>query len=73
MSTGGERFLAIVENYVNNGSANSLSFPNRGPQRVAIRTQCSVIDHNDGTYTTTGTINEQGLYLQRIWHAFGLQ
>ena len=71
MTTGGERFLAVVENYNSNGSATAgQDLPSRGPQRNAERTRCNVSDLGNGRYRVAGLLWDQGLYQQRVWHAF---
>ena len=68
---GGERFLSYVENYHGNGSATEgIDLPDYGPQRNTQRTRCNVSDYGNGTYAVHAKLLDQGIYQQRIWHAF---
>lgn len=58
--TGGERFLAIVENDENIWKTYQ--------QRNSIRKPCLVQDNLDGKYTINCTVTEQGIYQLRVWH-----
>ena len=72
---GGERFLSYVENYNSNASTTEgpglgVDILDHGPQRNTERTRCNVSDYGNGTYAIKGKLLDQGVYQQRIWHAF---
>jgi hypothetical protein len=62
MTMGGERFLAVLENYQDKWDVST--------QRNAPRSVCNVTDNSDGTYTISGSVVEQGSYQLRVWHVF---
>lgn len=65
-TTGGERFLAVVEN----DESKWIRMSEFGGQQHAQRTICEVIDNGNGTYSIRGSLTPQGSYQLRIWHAF---
>jgi len=69
LSTGGERFFAVIENNVE-----QWEYPRGVPalqQRNALRQVCNISDDGNGVYTVTSPgISEQGEYQLRVWHAF---
>ena len=69
---GGERFICAIERYNSNASAvEGEDIPLWGEsQRTAERTRCNVTDKGNGQYNMRAVLIEQGIFPQRIWHAF---
>ena len=68
LRTGGERFLALIENdenqWANPGTPTSS-------QRNSLRLPCTVNDLGNGTYELSSSgVMAQGNYQLRVWHAF---
>lgn len=67
MRMGGERFFSVIENYYARWV--SPDTPS-GTQRQSTRKTCNITDNGNGTYTIYGSLQEQGKYDLRTWHAF---
>lgn len=62
MKIGGELFVGVIQN--------DLTYLQTINQRNNVLKQASVIDNNDGTYTFTTSLKLQGVFHERIYHAF---